>query len=225
MKFSLARGVLALALPLTLASCGGGGKATYPIHVTVFGLVYSNLTLSTNGMNVTVEPAGTADSPQPVSVYFPNGVEYGELYNVIPSKQPPHQTCQVPVQYPYNLLPSGTGGQLAKIEIYYSCAVNTFTLGGSILNLKGTGLVLTNGSESTYAATPTLDTANMPTGAKIDFSMNPVPYGKTFGVTVLTQPQGQTCTVQNGVGEMNDAAENVNGVTNLIVNCVDKPAS
>ncbi len=31
-----------------------------------------------------------------------------------------------------------------------------------------------------------------------------VTYDQTYGVTVLKQPTGQTCTVKNGAGEMKD---------------------
>ena len=43
MKFSLVRPALALAATLTLASCGGGGKATYPINVKVVEPAVSGL--------------------------------------------------------------------------------------------------------------------------------------------------------------------------------------
>lgn len=83
MKFSLARTALALAATLTLASCGGGGgKATYPINVKVQNVLYPGLILSTNGMDVPVNPAAKAGDD--VNFTFPNQVEYGQVYNVVP---------------------------------------------------------------------------------------------------------------------------------------------
>ena len=56
MTFSFARAALVLAASLSLASCGGGGKATYPIKVTVNNLTEQGLILSTNGQDVAVAP-------------------------------------------------------------------------------------------------------------------------------------------------------------------------
>jgi len=231
MKFSLARPALALAITVTLASCGGG-KATFPINVTVSNLQYPGLILSTNGMDYTVNPPSTPG--QDVTFVFPNQIEYGQTYDVIPQgqvvtngtvtalgKQPAHQTCSSPT-FPK----SGTAGQLAKIDIHYVCAVNTYALTGTVKGLTGTGLTLANGS--TYlpvGVDPAVDSAGAPTGADVTLTMNPVPYGATYGVTVLTQPKDQTCTITGGAngtggGTMDDQAEKDGGVTSLVVTCV-----
>ena len=242
MKFSLARPALALAITVTLASCGGG-KATFPINVTVSNLRYPGLVLSTNGMDYTVNPPANAGQDvttvQDVTFVFPNQIEYGQTYDVIPKgqvvtngtvtslgQQPAHQTCSSPT-YPK----SGTAGQLAKIDIQYVCAVNTYPLTGVVNGLTGDGLVLANGSTSNpVSVSAAKDSAGAATGAAVNFSMNPVPYGKTYGVTVLTQPTGQTCTVTGGAngtggGTMDDAAELAGGVKSLVVTCVVKPAT
>lgn len=231
MKFSLARPALALAVLATLAACGGGGKATFPINVTVSNLQYPGLILSTNGQDLTVNPPASPTTD--VVLTFPNPIEYGQLYEVTPKgativnhaytggAQPKHQTCSP------NLFPAyGTAGQLAKIDIRYVCAINTLQLGGKVVGLTGTGLVLANGSTTgTIPVSPVLDANNNPTGADQDLTMNPVPYGQTYGVTVLTQPTGQTCTVAGGangkgVGTMDDATEAAGGVKDLVVTCV-----
>lgn len=229
MKFSFARTALALAASLSLASCGGGGKATYPINVTVNYQTESGLVLSTNGTDYTVPlPAAGTNS---VTFVFPKQVEYGEAYAVIPKgatlngntlvalgTQPPHQTCQPSGRYPYNLLVYGTGGQLASINIYYDCAINSYPLGGTITGLTADGLVLANGNNGSVAV-PVNSTS---------FALANVPFNTTFGVSVLTQPTGLTCSVSggngannNGTGIMDDAASKNNaGVTNLVVSCV-----
>jgi len=232
MKFSLARPAFALAITLTLASCGGGGKATFPINVTVSGLQYPGLILSTNGQDLTVNPPATAG--QDVVLTFPNPLEYGQTYEVTPKgatianhvytdgNQPKHQ------QYAPTLFPAyGTAGQLAKIDIRYACAILSYELSGTVNGLKGTGLILANGSTAgTIGVNPVLDTNNTPTGAPVAFAMNPVPYNTTYGVTVLTQPSNpsQTCTVTGGAngtggGTMDDAAEKDGGVKSLVVTC------
>jgi hypothetical protein len=228
MKFSLARPALAIAIMATLASCGGG-KATFPINVTVSGVKYPGLILSTNGQDVAINPPATAG--QDVTAVFPNPIEYGQTYEVAPKgatvvnhaatggAMPKHQTCG-PANYS---LPYGTAGQLAKIDLLFVCSVNSIALGGTVKGLTGTGLVLANGSTSApVLVNPALDADQKPTGADVTVSMNPVTYGATYGVTVLTQPTGQTCTVTGGAsGTMDDAAEAAtNGVSNLVVTCV-----
>jgi hypothetical protein len=229
MKFSLARSALVLAASLSLASCGGGGKATFPITVTVSNLTEPGLVLSTNGMDLPVTPA-TAPATT-TTVTFPNQLDYGQAYSVIPKgatlsgnaltsygTQPAHQTCQPSQQYPHNLLVYGTAGQLASIQIYYDCTVNGYSLGGSITGLTADGLVLANGNIDSLAVPANSTAFTMP---------NQVPYNTTFGVSVLTQPTGLTCSVSggngsanNGSGIMDDAASKVGGVNNLVVSCV-----
>jgi hypothetical protein len=234
MKFSLARPALAFAVLATLAACGGGGKATFPINVTVSNLQYTGLVLSTNGQDLAVNPPATAG--QDVVLTFPNQIEYGQIYEVTPKgatisnhtylggSQPKHQTCSP------NLFPAyGTAGQLAKIDIRYLCSINTYQLTGTVKGLTGTGLVLANGSTtSTIAVSPALDANQKPTGADVTLTMNPVPYNTTYGVTVLTQPTNpaQTCKVTCGAngtggGTMDDAAEAAGGVKDLLVTCVN----
>jgi hypothetical protein len=240
MKFSLARPALALAVLATLAACGGGGKATFPINVTVSNLRYPGLVLSTNGQDLTVNPSSATSATDAtvadVVLAFPNEIEYGQLYEVVPKgatvvnhvpsggAQPKHQTCS------QNLFPAyGTAGQLAKIDIRYACSINAYALSGTVKGLTGTGLVLANGSTTgTIAVSPALDANQKPTGADVQLIMNPVPYNETYGVTVLTQPTNpaQTCKVTGGAngtggGTMDDAAEAAKGVTNLVVTCVN----
>jgi len=243
MKFPFAQGALALTALLTLASCGGG-KETFPITVTVYNVLYDGLVLSTNGQDVAVPKP--ADTSKPVTVTFPNQIEYGQSYRVLPkglvydekagtitgtASYPQHQTCDVSTSYPYNLPASGTAGQLAAIQIYYVCTINSYPLTGKVTGLKGTGLTLANGSGVTpVAVTPAVDANNVVTGADVALTMNPVAFNTTYGVTVLTQPAGQTCTVSggangNGTGTMDETTEKVdpttqkNGVNNLLVEC------
>ena len=233
MKFSLARPAFALAITLTLASCGGGGKATFPINVTVSGLQYPGLILSTNGQDLAVNPPATAG--QDVTAVFPNQLEYGQTYEVTPKGAtianhaysggalPKHQQCG-PAPFPA----WGTAGQLAKIDIRYTCSIVSYPLIGVVKGLTGTGLVLANGSTApTVPVDPNLDANNKPTGTDVALTMNAVPYNTTYGVTVLTQPTNpnQTCTVSGGAngtggGTMDDAADAHGGVDSLVVTCV-----
>jgi len=229
MKFPLARPALALAITLTLASCGGGGKATFPINVMVSGLQYPGLVLSTNGQDLTIDPPATPGAV--VTAVFPNQLEYGQTYEVVPKgatvvnhaatggAQPKHQNCSSTLFPPY-----GTAGQLAKIDIRFVCSILAYPLTGKVVGLTGTGLVLANGSTAaTVGVDPNLDANKNP--QDVPLAMNAVPYNTTYGVTVLTQPTGQTCTVTGGAngtggGTMDDAAEKHGSVDNLVVTCV-----
>jgi len=241
MKFSLARPALALAVMATLASCGGGGKATYPVNVTVTGLQFPGLTMSTNGMDVDVAPPAKAGDD--VSFTFPTEIEYGVIYNVVPKganltttpvsygKQPLHQTCLPASTYPRSLPHSATAGQLARIQVNYDCTVNAYPLTGVVKGLTGTGLVVANGSSSSVTVSPALDANNKPTGADVALVLGNVTWNQSYGVLILTQPTGQKCSVtaggDNGAGGgvMKDtntsySITETKGVTDLVVTCV-----
>jgi hypothetical protein len=226
MKFHLARPALALAASLALASCGGGGKETYPVKVTVSNVLYEGLILTTNGQEVAVhKPAKDGD---PVVVYFPNNLDYGTRYNVVPKggtaagggSQPAHQNC-VTAGYPREY---GTAGQTASlesartpaVEVFYSCAIKAYPLSGTITGLTSGNLTLINGSNSQVTIAGSTTTSPLP------FSLGSVPFGTSFGVTVLTQPDGFNCTVANGTGEMKETQEAAGGVTNVAVTCSPK---
>jgi hypothetical protein len=209
MMSSFVRPALALALALGLSACGG--KASFPITGTVTGLQYPGLVLSTNGQSVTVTPptVGTAST---VPFQFPNGIDYGEVYKIEATSLPAHQGCT---------LTSGTtdtAGRLEKINAKIDCFLATHTVGGTITGLNADGLVLVNGSlGGTYGpVAKDATTSAYPPGFTF---ATPVEYGKTYGVAVLTQPAGQTCTVSaNGAGIMADA-----NVTDITVTCVNNP--
>ena len=80
----------------------------------------------------------------------------------------------------------------------------TYTIGGTVGGLTGTGLVLRNngGNDRAIAADGAFTFAT------------PVNAGSTYNVSVFTQPSGQSCTVTNGSGTANAP------VTNVAVNCV-----
>jgi len=243
MKFSLLRPALAIGAALTLASCGGGGgKQTYPINVEVYNVQYPGLVLSTNGQDLTIN--GTSDLNTPIKATFPQEIEYGVEYDVLPKGQtetnlaggslPQHQSCSSGSSgFPRR----NTAGLLQKIDVVVVCSVNAYPVGGTIKGLTGTGLVLINGSSgSSYVASPVIDaTTKLPTDIKWALTQPgglvaaPVTYNTTYGVTVLTQPSGQNCTVtggnspaNNGSGTMDADAEKAGGVSNIVVTCTNK---
>jgi len=81
-------------------------------------------------------------------------------------------------------------------------------VGGSVNGLSGTGLQLQNNAGDTLAVS-----AN----GSFTFASTIAP-GATYAVTVLSQPSGQNCTIQNGTGTANAA------VANVVVTCTSAGA-
>jgi hypothetical protein len=200
MTLTFMRPAIALAIALGLAGCGG--KASFPIKGTVEGLSYDGLVLSTNGMDLAVAKNATTFS-------FPNSLSYGDVYDVKIvglAHQPAHQSCVV-----HN--GADTAGRLTSIDVVVQCVLNQYTIGGKIGGaLTSAGLELTNGSAGGKLV--------VPAGATTFTFANPVPFSVSYGVTVLTQPEKETCSVtSNGTGVMGDKL-----VDDIEVTCVPKPA-
>lgn len=206
MKFISMRSAIALvAAALALSACGGG-KATFAIAGTADGVVYKGMVLASNGMELAVDPA--AKPGDQVKWAFPKQIEYGDEYAVTVKTPPAHQECNIPDAYD-----NDTAGRFAQINVPVFCSIaahfvqGTITVKDSSTGLTKDGLVLINGSTGgTY-------TAN--TGATSFIFGAKVPFGETYGVTVLASPSGLSCTVDNGAGTMGD-----NDVKDITVNCV-----
>ena len=179
-----------------LDGCGGGSSSsappppTYTIGGTIANLTGSGLVLQLNGGgNLPVNANATAFT-------FIAQLAAGAMYNVSVLTQPtnPSQTCTVSNG-------SGNIGSASVASISISCATNSFTVGGTVSGLTGTGLVLQNGAN------------NLTMNADGPFTFGaPILSGATYAVTVLTQPTGpaQTCSVTNGSGTV--GAVNVTSV-------------
>jgi hypothetical protein len=138
---------------------------------------------------------------------FPVALVDGSFFTVTATviSQPgaPSQTCTVGNG-------SGTLAGANVTNIAVACVSNPFTVGGTVMGLGGSGLVLRNngGDDLAIAANGAFTFAT----ALAD--------GSAYAVTVVTQPAGpsQTCTVGNGSGTL--AGGNV---TNVAVACVNNP--
>jgi hypothetical protein len=211
MKSSLMRPALAVALALGLTACGG--KATFPITGSVTNLQYPGLVLETNGQTVTVAPTGSTTDAR---FTFPNQLDYGVEYNITVKTQPAHQACS-----PTTAAVADVAGRLEKIDVNFSCRLVSPTVGGKITGLHANNLVLINGSQGTQLALNGVSTTNTDGTTTITYPTAftfpaTVDFGSTYGITVLTQPDKQTCTVVGGTGVMGDTA-----VDTIAVNCVD----
>jgi hypothetical protein len=177
---------------LLLAGCGGGGSSsstpTYTIGGSVSGLTGSGLVLQLNGGNDLAVSADGAFS-------FP-AMGDGSSYAVTVKSQPanPSETCTIGYG-------SGTLAGADVTNVAVQCAVNTYTVSGSVSGLTGSGLVLQlNGGN---------DLAVSADGA---FTLPAIADGSAYAVTVTTQPTkpSQLCAVTNGSGTL--AGSNVGNV-------------
>src|SRR5436309_2755770 len=164
---------------------------TFTVGGTVSGHNGTGLTLRLNG---TTNLAVAGNGP-----YAFGAIADGSAYSVAVFVQPIGQTCTVANG-------SGTLAGANVTNVAVACTTNTFTIGGSVSGLSGTGLVLQNngGDNLAVSAGPfTFSTA--------------VAGGTAYSVTVLTQPTNpsQSCTVTNGSGTVGSA-----NVTNVAVSCV-----
>lgn len=189
MKSLFLRSGVALACALTLASCGGSGGSLL-LSGAVSGLTRDGLVLTNNGGSDLVVAAGAT------SFVFPNYIGNDTDYNVAVKSSPSSAVCTA----------SNNKGRTNTYDItsvLITCITNTYNLGGSVSGLQNDGLVLINGANR----------VSVPANAT-SFQMNKVGDGSPYGVTVLTQPSNQTCTVANGTATMGAA-----DVTNIQVSC------
>lgn len=193
-----------LATSLILAACsgvntassggsGGGGGSTTPHSVsgTVSGLSGTGLVLQDNGGDsLTVTTNGTYT--------FVTKVTGAYAVTVLTQPTAPPQLCTVTNA-------SGTpSSDVTNADV--SC-VASFTVGGTVTGVVGTGLVLQNSGG---------DNLTITANGAFTFA-HPVATGSTYAVTVLTQPTGpaQSCTVTPGTGSGTATAN----VTTVAVTC------
>jgi len=97
-----------------------------------------------------------------------------------------------------------SGADVTNVSI--TCVTNSYTIGGTAINLSGAGMTLRNNGGD-----------NLTVNANGAFSFTTrILDGGSYNVTLLTQPSGpgQTCAVRNGSGLVNAA-----NVTNVVVYC------
>jgi N-acetylneuraminic acid mutarotase len=160
-------------------SGSGSGSGPFTIGGTVTGLVGTGLVLQDNAIDsLTISANG--------SFIFKTAIASGQLYSVSVSTPPstPSQTCTVT---------SGSGTVTANVtNVQVTCSTGTASIGGNVVGLLGTGLVLQNNGG---------DNLTVATSGSFTFK-TAIALGKAYLVTVSTQPTSpaQTCTVTNGSG-------------------------
>jgi trimeric autotransporter adhesin len=106
---------------------------------------------------------------------------------------------------------SGTVGAANVTNVNVTCTTNSFTVGGTVSGLVGSGLELRNRTE------------NLPIAADGPFTFTtPVLSGATYGVTVRSQPTSpsQLCTVSGGDNGLGGGTIGASNVTSVVVTCL-----
>ena len=200
MKSLYLRSSVALACALGLASCGGGNDNLL-LGGYVFGLLKDGLVVQNNGGPDLAIPRGAT------TFTFPERISSDSDFNVTIKAEPPSTKCEV-------VYGKGKSGAYSVTSVEIRCITTSYDLGGTISGLDSEGLVLINGS--VQQRIPAGATSFKMTKYKADGTpeSGQVPDGQPYGITILEQPAGRTCTVANGTGLMGSTA-----VTNVAVTC------
>ncbi len=193
--------------PQSCAVTGGTGTATAnvttvavactnaavnaTVGVTVSGLSGSGLVLQDNGGDsLTISKSGSYTFKTPIT----------GAYNVTVLSQPvaPTQLCTVT---------GGTGTATTSTVTATVACVASYTIGGNVNGVVGTGLVLQDNNGDNLAVTQ---------NGAFTFK-NQLPTGTAYAVTVFAQPTtpAQTCVVAAGTGSGTATAN----VTSVVINC------
>jgi hypothetical protein len=151
------------------------------------------------GLSLQLNGGGTVAIAANGSFTFPTALASGAAYSVTAATQPsgPTQNCAIANG-------AGTVGSSNVTNVTVTCTTSSFTIGGTVAGLTGTGLVLENNAANA-----------LPVAANGAFTFSAaVSSGGAYAVTVATQPIGQTCAVANGAGTVGGG-----NVTNVAVTC------
>jgi Kelch motif len=172
----------------------------YTIGGSVFGLSGTGLVLQDNGGNNLTLSANATSYFFTFDGTIPSG---GATYSVTVLSNPAGEACTVA-----NAI--GTA-RMNVGNVNVSCtslASTTYTIGGTVAGLTGSGLILQDDLGIN-------DNDLLPVSGNGAFTfVDPIASGGTYSVSVLAQPTGRSCAVANGSGT---ASANV---TNVSVVCV-----
>ena len=189
MKSLTLRSSVALACALSLAGCGGS-SGNLLLAGSISGLTKDGLVLQNNGETLVIAAGQT-------SFTFLTLLSNDQAFDVTVLSKPDSADCSVTNG-------KGTSGAYNVTSVIVSCVTHSYGLGGTITGLgDAKGLVVINGP----------DRQDIPPGATVfnmtrvfaddvTYASGKVAEGAPYGVTILTQPTGRTCTVQGGVGIM-----------------------
>ena len=188
---------------ITLTACGGGGggggnnqQPTYKVGGVVSGLAGTGLILQNKGgddLHITTNG----------SFAFVTQLATGATYSVTVKTHPssPNQVCTAS---------NNTGAILASnvANVSIVCSTITYSVGGVVSGLTGTGLILRNNSA---------DNLQIVSNGSFTFPVA-VADGAGYLVTVLSQPTlpSQTCIASSNSGHLSGS-----NISSVVVTCVN----
>ena len=181
-----------LTAALMLSACGGSGSSEVSLSgtatgVTSDGVILANV-VNTVSIPITIPVNATTFA-------FPRRLQSVSTYFLTVQAEPANLACQI--------TPAAGIAYNDVTTLQLVCTPRN-VLGGTISGLTATGLVLANGG----------DVVSVAANATAFSFTNRVTSGSAYGVTILTQPAGQTCTVTNGSGKMGSV-----DITSVQVSC------
>lgn len=197
MKSSILRaGVVTLACALGLSACGGGDGDLY-LYGSVYNVTKDGLVLKNGGNTVKVASPYT-------TFQFDNRVSTDDAFEITVAEKPSNaKSCTVT-----NGKARANYYTIAQISV--TCEIQTHKFSVAVSGLTGTGLVIVNGSDRREVAPGATSVA-----------LTDVYEDGPYGVTVLTQPAGQTCTVSGGGnGKGSGTMGSTDLIDNVRVTCV-----
>lgn len=166
----------------------------YTIRGTVSGLATGESVVVRNNGADTLAISGDG------AFAFPVTVSSGQMYAVAVFVQPDSPIAQECV------VSNGTGTVTSAdvTNVSVSCTTRSFTIGGTVTGVSGSGLVLRDNGG---------DDLSIATDGSFTFA-TPVASGSTFAVSIAAHPIGQICSVTDGSGTV------ANGnVTSVAITC------
>lgn len=193
MKSSILRAGVALACALGLAACGGGSGDLLLTGTIYGGVTKDGLVLQNNGGDDLTIPANST------SFQFSNAVSTDDQFNITVKSKPSNvESCSISNG-------SARANYYTIAQVGITCIIKTHPLVIKINGLTTSGLVVVNGTDSKAV-----------TAGATTQTMDPVYEDGAYGIAILQQPTGQTCTVSNGSGTMGATDTDNN---NVVVNC------
>jgi hypothetical protein len=192
----------ALACAVALSACGGGSEDIV-VGGSITGLTRDGLVLQINGGADQTLKANTQ------TFFFPFESDTG--FEITVKSQPSNAVCSVVSGG------KGTTSNFNLTNVLVRCDINTHKLTGTVTGLgSATGLVLINGADRkpvTPVAQAAADGSIVYPPVTVEFA--PVAEEAPYGVTILSNESGKSCSVANGIGKMGTA-----DITNVQVTCV-----
>jgi len=192
--------IIITSLSLIYSCSGGGGGGTggqvqkYKVSGVVSGMTGTGLILQNKGSNdLHIVSNG--------SFTFSTALLTGATYSVTVKTHPtaPNQTCTASNN-------TGTISNRNITDVSVVCSTNTYSVGGVVSGLTGTGLVLQNNG---------VNNLSIISNGTFTFSAA-IADGSGYLVTVLSQPTNlsQTCTASSNIGTMSGS-----NISSVVITC------